>query len=163
MAALARKPDSSRWPKTQTPVIHIMICFSPSVCLLWFLIGQVRIHAVRKMRRIRLVLTVFLVLLIPSGLPVVTRHAAALLRAEGKNCCPEDAQILPLLREAGQLHRATSLGATTADAGLSKGFWGDKGSEEVLIRRAGLASKRAKQPRKVATNKPVRTPFSSKH
>jgi hypothetical protein len=109
-----------------------------------------------NMRRARLILPLFLVLFVPSGVPVVTRHAASLLRAEGIKCCPEDAQLLPFLREAGQNGRPSSLEAKNSDETLPKGFWGEKGAEEILVRRAGLASKRAKQPRKPAANKQVR-------
>jgi hypothetical protein len=108
------------------------------------------------MRRTRLILPLFLVLFVPSGVPVVTRHAASLLKAEGNKCCPDDAQLFPFLREAGQNGRVSSLGVKISDDGLTKGFWGEKGAEEILVRRAGLASKRAKQPRKAAANKQVR-------
>lgn len=95
-------------------------------------------------------------------LPVMTRQAASLHNEAKRDCCPGDG-MLPFLAETG---RTARIGADQRlgdecpavqkpwERDTTKNFWGDNGSrvvEEVVVRRAGLASKRAKHPRKVVS------------
>jgi hypothetical protein len=117
--------------------------------------------------------------LLPSALPVVTRQAASLRRASlayghegddglnaGSVAGAGAASLKPevVADMGGAAHRgSSSLVAPrvarkpwdVADPGAGRAsFWGEKstaGEHEVLVRRAGMAAKRAKHPRRGGT------------
>lgn len=106
--------------------------------------------------------------LLPSVLPVVTRQAASLRRASLGNRLDDGVAVVDALTGLNQNDAANGGGAASGRAGLMApsalpkpfhvtqpgagraSFWGEKAGveQEVVVRRAGLAAKRAKHPRR---------------
>ena len=117
--------------------------------------------------RVRVLISwLVVVFFVPPVLPVTTRQAASLQRASAVECppgsgaCSVDLSAMREARGGGLQVISSSLpsqgeASSKWDTGHAPGagranFWGEKGGveSEIVVRRAGLASKRAKHPRR---------------